>query len=930
MEMIHGTPASIAEETVTQMGSPENESSKPKKRQRMSVVCLNCKARKIKCDKKRPSCTNCVKCNVGHLCEYEPPHWVNRVTTSTGLPIVALKEAQVARAKQISAQPQPPLATPGAVMDTVGVDGINSAPDEIKRLRARLHVLEQSVGISPPTERPSPQSTHHAQDEENNDKVDFYELYNSLIIKRSGMEEHKPLSSLAHYKKDQYVMIMVGYFNLCATLYKAKYGDHKRKTGNKKTRLDASLTEFLYLLGERESPEVVEVVSKFIKERVPKNHTKNNHFPNVGEEKDPDIQDNVKRMAERLLPPKRIIRLLLDRFYKYVYPYFPFIDKTFFDDRLFNSILVSNDLDSPITVIIEEKFDFVLLANFLIILRMTYIGLPPVSALSDKEKILMSYPISTECIATALSALSIFKIMRKTKLTIVQALMYFRMYCNFAPEDGDGGELTQSQILFGSIVQSAYTIGLNRDASRHSQMNFDKEYANLWRRLWLGILETDRFFSTIAGHLPLIQNLNSYEIRFPDSLPTDTKLDAAMTDDLKRSQRILKLYYDLANMVNNLTSAPRVSDLTDLLRQMNVYVNINYSCNGMVPLASVPEDEYDAVNFNNNKRLQHTLQSMGLSLAVYHALSVHYESTQNQNIPKLKEYTTHLLRTTVSLSNILYKFLSNGFRGYIDENHKYFLLRYSENMLQRVINSFIGILTRCYHTVDLISRGIGSDELIRPIHDTINVTFRAASGMNVLMQNTLGTKYYQAFKTSLKYKFYLRSLRKDGYKCIRDTMQFLNQKFPDDPMSRLSLLQRLDLKMRPQTVLQELDTMNCFVNCSPTEIHHWMSIIQESAILNDQVLSSEQIIWEPSFKTLPMYDLRGTDVTSTTPGINMVHGMDMPFTPGMSSDIMSTDVSSIGMMNLDEALNLDGQGLNMDYTDFMKDSAGNTDWLFKL
>ncbi|ODV74163.1 Zn(II)2Cys6 transcription factor domain-containing protein CYBJADRAFT_126098, partial [Cyberlindnera jadinii NRRL Y-1542] len=51
---------------------------KPKKRQRMSVVCLNCKTRKIKCDKKRPACSNCVKCNVGHLCEYEPPHWVTR------------------------------------------------------------------------------------------------------------------------------------------------------------------------------------------------------------------------------------------------------------------------------------------------------------------------------------------------------------------------------------------------------------------------------------------------------------------------------------------------------------------------------------------------------------------------------------------------------------------------------------------------------------------------------------------------------------------------------------------------------------------------------------------------------------------------------------------------------------------------------------
>lgn len=47
-------------------------------RKRVPVSCLNCKKRKVKCDKQRP-CTGCVKNNVGHLCVYVEPVWADKL-----------------------------------------------------------------------------------------------------------------------------------------------------------------------------------------------------------------------------------------------------------------------------------------------------------------------------------------------------------------------------------------------------------------------------------------------------------------------------------------------------------------------------------------------------------------------------------------------------------------------------------------------------------------------------------------------------------------------------------------------------------------------------------------------------------------------------------------------------------------------------------
>lgn len=51
-------------------------SAPPRKRKRVPISCLNCKKRKVKCDKNRP-CSGCVKNQVAHLCQYLEPAWAD-------------------------------------------------------------------------------------------------------------------------------------------------------------------------------------------------------------------------------------------------------------------------------------------------------------------------------------------------------------------------------------------------------------------------------------------------------------------------------------------------------------------------------------------------------------------------------------------------------------------------------------------------------------------------------------------------------------------------------------------------------------------------------------------------------------------------------------------------------------------------------------
>lgn len=104
-----------------------------RQRKRVPIACLNCKKRKVKCDKGRPSCGGCIRNGVAELCEYLEPSWANNNSNNS------LKEGL-------------PSISDGFVQDhgkiQVQEQLIELQKREIEELKKQLEVIKNSAGGS--------------------------------------------------------------------------------------------------------------------------------------------------------------------------------------------------------------------------------------------------------------------------------------------------------------------------------------------------------------------------------------------------------------------------------------------------------------------------------------------------------------------------------------------------------------------------------------------------------------------------------------------------------------------------------------------------------------------------------------------------------------------------------------------------------------
>ncbi|ODV78805.1 uncharacterized protein CANTADRAFT_22757 [Suhomyces tanzawaensis NRRL Y-17324] len=109
-----------------------------KQRKRVPLACLICKKRKVKCDKQKPTCSECIRNGVAHMCEYLEPHWSSDGGAKKDHDRVedtdAYKQLQATKEKVIFGQRQ-----------------------EIEDLKRQLLVLHQLL----PSQRPDQGSDHH-------------------------------------------------------------------------------------------------------------------------------------------------------------------------------------------------------------------------------------------------------------------------------------------------------------------------------------------------------------------------------------------------------------------------------------------------------------------------------------------------------------------------------------------------------------------------------------------------------------------------------------------------------------------------------------------------------------------------------------------------------------------------------------------------
>lgn len=228
-----------------------------------------------------------------------------------------------------------------------------------------------------------------------------------------------------------------------------------------------------------------------------------------------------------ILPNKKRIWMLIEIFFSYLYPYFPYIDEVDFKTAVKNIIGSEDNIREPnINLNVEKKRDLATIGVILIVLRLSFLALFSNSQSFESNKLgsylsldeadimyLSSYPIESDSINLSQMCLDQFELSRNKDFFVFQLAFLLQVYHIIAPE-GDGVDGNEHQVSNGLLVQMAYSLGLNREPEKFANVCNDKTVNHLGRKMWHFLRSNDLHNSISSGSSPLLIS-TYFDTQFP-------------------------------------------------------------------------------------------------------------------------------------------------------------------------------------------------------------------------------------------------------------------------------------------------------------------------------------------------------------------------------------------------------------------------------
>ncbi|KAG7820632.1 hypothetical protein KL942_004642 [Ogataea angusta] len=414
------------------------------------------------------------------------------------------------------------------------------------------------------------------------DPVDAFNFYNHYVpvhLLHARTSNHGPLMWVTMIKKDQFLRPL--WFKIAEYKKKNKLpavlqaqlsanGGPEDKEFRQKIYETEGVVDLLPYKSdkkEKKTPLTVEQMRDNIRKDVALNLYAN---------KDPDSRTITQILKS--LPNRKVMWLLVDRFFKYVYPFLPILDeKSFVAD--IEAITGPREYEETEikTLKIDRRLNFAVIGSLLIILRMAHLSLHSnfeeikgFPQRSEQEKYLLRHPIDMEIITVAQLCLNQFKLLKRCALSVFQCALLMKEYRFIAPEDGsDGFGDGEGQIFTGMLTQMAISIGLNRDPDQFSMVCETKKLNNLWRKIWFRLRDSDVYHASQMGN-PLTIRADQFDTKIPVfdselSNTADLALEQVVIDCLSERGELNDLISDLTSTVLDIT---RKSTVETILRKI--------------------------------------------------------------------------------------------------------------------------------------------------------------------------------------------------------------------------------------------------------------------------------------------------------------------------------------------------------------------------
>lgn len=275
-----------------------------------------------------------------------------------------------------------------------------------------------------------------------------------------------------------------------------------------------------------------------------------------------------------LLPNKRAIWLFIERFFRYVYPFLPYLDQSsFIEDveRIINgnhiTDLKNEELVTKLTL--SQQTDTAILGSLMVVIMFAYESLLDNtgnfqdSGDSTPDDVYLSkIPQSNLLINCTESCLNEFRLLKRCQLSVLQCALLLEEYQKVDSFQSFGE--SDSHIYTGLLIQMATTIGLNRDPAFGGESNNSKNDL-LRRKIWYGLIAGDNHQYMQTGIPPSIYP-DHYDTKLPwfdekVSNIADLELERVTIDMMRKKFLAGQEMRKLADLVTNMRENPTIEDL---------------------------------------------------------------------------------------------------------------------------------------------------------------------------------------------------------------------------------------------------------------------------------------------------------------------------------------------------------------------------------
>lgn len=678
------------------------------------------------------------------------------------------------------------------------------------------------------------------------DRIDFYKGYSPMMLHYSRINNHGPLAWIALVLKDPFsktIMRRIINFkkNPASSAPYAQGPDDVKVTSDKDFRVRIV-----------ESSGMADVAPYGSKKDDPVSNA-STPLPLSISKKDAESV-TVSRVLD-VLPPKKVIWLLVDRFFKYIYPFLPYLDEPKFISELTRIVGPRSIAEEKVTELhMDKRLDFAIVGSLLIVLRTAYLSLlsnnesssdfPPKTA---EEQYLLDNAVPRECINVAQLCLNQFKLLRRCALSIFQCAMLMRDYQKVdgsdALSDGD------SQIFTGMLIQMGISIGLNRDPSKFDLSVSTSRLGSVWRKIWYRLVSEDNYQALQMGSPKLIRE-DLYDTELPiyskgNSNNEDDELEEASIRSMKERFELERIMNVASQQILDIKTAPSVGQVLKALEDVEVHLKSRWPSLQSI-MTPTTGDHVD--NVLKTKAIISYCETISFLHPAYYHIFLYYQS--KQNITASVKLSAKCMSLAMEIISNFSELIMNSHR-YVGKGFDFILTPMLEISVHKSLQIRITMFLRICAFEEKLKAQNADPEVINEL-EAINKLWVEFGDTYLKALSLVATRDFYAWRMLKAHSFIWKALE-EGVDMTsnenKDIFNFIEKISPEERRQLFSLMKEENYRAAPKP---KVPTTEESVT-SPAQMNSWMVNQDLDKFWVETVLN--KTAGEPgSFETERMFD----------------------------------------------------------------------------